>query len=233
LIAATLLTGAAAPAPPRAVVFEKAALSASDAQRICALAPRHCASPARLELYRTREGAWWAIAPSRPALLSLARGQEGWTLTRAWDFADRIGFVANASSHTVHPALYPVADGVWAAAVVETRTDSYSGGGAAYDSAVFVPLDGRTASPLPGPAPFSCSRMVRACFSERDYSAAKHCHDEWTGWLTLSYGRATGQESYVWSGTWRETAWPQGVAKSAARTTATPLAKASFCEFDD
>jgi hypothetical protein len=63
--------------------------------------------------------------------------------------------------------------------------------------------------------PFSCSKMVRACFSQEDYRKSPHCHGESSGFLTLKYASSAAGDFYQWTATWNETVWPAGVKKSA------------------
>ena len=68
-----------------------------------------------------------------------------------------------------------------------------------------------------GAVPFSCSKMVRACFSERDYARSTHCHDESIGSLSIRYPDRPGR----WTFTWQETEWGAHSPQSSAATTRT------------
>lgn len=127
----------------------------------------------------------------------------------------------------IHPALYPAAPDLWAVALLSGTTESYSGGGASFSKADFVLLDPKApeitqTQRLHAAIPFSCSKQVRACFSEKDYKKnMPRCHDESSGFLTLKYASATAGKFYEWTATWHETAWPAGTPKSAQTKTRT------------
>ncbi|WP_139165557.1 hypothetical protein [Microvirga guangxiensis] len=120
----------------------------------------------------------------------------------------------------IHPALYPAGSGLWAVAVLNRITESYSGGGAEFVIADFVTLDPGVTDVGEdqrryGNVPFSCSKTVRACFSEREYKTSPHCHNESTGYLTLKFDINPASHFHDWTATWHETSWPAGIAKSA------------------
>ena len=100
--------------------------------------------------------------------------------------------------------------------------EAYSGGGATFDIADFVSLseaDG-SFSPVLRDVPLSCSKMVRACFSEDDYRRlATNCHDLYDGSLTLSYSQAASPDRYEWTAVWHERDQGQGMSKSQAVST--------------
>lgn len=176
-----------------------------------------------IALYRTDAGAWWAILDRGPGLLRLTRAGPGrWTIEQAWSFADHQPAVAPSADLggepeplKLFPALYPLGPGRWAVALVSSQTESYSGGGASFETADFVSLTpgGPDGWPPQG-VPFSCSKMVRACFSEREYRTSKHCHDEYAGALRFAAQPEPGAD-YRWTLTWRETDWPAGAAKAS------------------
>ncbi|PIF77177.1 hypothetical protein CLU95_4350 [Variovorax sp. 54] len=235
-------------AAPAAQVFDAVKMpESSDAPwraRLCALLPQPCTLE-RLELYRPR-----GAAPGEHVLLSaqplaMARvrrtaGADGWQLDRLHDFsayAQALAKEGSGGTPDVHvslaPALYPLAEGRWAVAVQQTVTEGYSGGGASFSTADFVPLEGGAA--VHTGVPFSCNKMVRACFSEKEYRTSKHCHDESFGSLRIAYGEPTKPGGpYDWQYTWLQTEWPQNEPKSATTTsrirfTAKTIERAGFC----
>jgi hypothetical protein len=109
----------------------------------------------------------------------------------------------------VYPALYPAGPGTWAVALVSDLHESYSGGGATFSIADFVVLpDGADAGPptaLYAGVTFSCSKLIRACFTEEDYRRrGDKCHDEFDGFLTLEYAPSTSPGRYAWTAVWHE-----------------------------
>lgn len=175
----------------------------------------------------------WASAlfidTSRPMLIALQ--SDGGTL--AWDFADYRHTrsppgQANRHALDIYPALYPVPGNGYAIAVVHGVTEGYSGGGAGFGLADFVALHltARAAAAdkpytlLYAGVPFSCSKILRACFSEREYQTSRHCHDDWSGHLTIQFSE-TRDSTAKWSFTWHETHWPAHVTKAHIRRTQT------------
>lgn len=246
ILAAAL--GAPALAAPSAQVFDLVKKPESvDPEwraRLCALLPQPC-EPQTLGLYRPRGGAagdYVVIAAEPLALARVQRGKGagGWQLERLHDFSGYAAAKKNAASggfaegqFSLAPALYPFAEGQWAAAVLKTVTEGYSGGGASFSKADFVPLEGTRI--VAEDIPFSCSKMVRACFSEKEYRTSKHCHDESSGSLRIAYGepRQPG-EAYRWQYTWVQSEWPAHVPASATTTSrlhfaATTTERAGFC----
>lgn len=118
----------------------------------------------------------------------------------------------------IEPALYPLGPGRWAVLLITEQYETYAGGGATFAHADVVELPEQSASLTPdqavfGEVPFGCSKLVRACFWERDYRTKRHCHDEWWGAATLRIQRAADSGTYDWQLLWKETEWPPGNSK--------------------
>jgi hypothetical protein len=156
-----------------------------------------------------------------------------WQILNRWSFAtyplpaQEDGSVAGVID--IHPALYPAAPGLWAVALLDTKTEGYSGGGAQFVLADFVTLDPAVteigeAQRRFGKVPFSCSKMVRACFSEQEYKTSPHCHGESSGYLTLIFSTPSAGRPYDWTATWHETSWPGGKPRSAQTRRQTSVA---------
>jgi len=214
--------------------------------RLCALLPQPC-DPQVLGLYRPRGAAAgnYAVLSNEPLAMAMVRykrvaDSKTWQLERLHDFS---GYAAALKKDggagmselrvSLAPALYPLAEGQWAVAVLQTVSEMYSGGGASFTKADFVPLDESKA--VHEGIPFSCSKMVRACFSEKEYKQSKHCHDESSGSLRIAYGEpARPGEPYHWQYTWLQSEWPAHTPASAAATTRLHFAartteRAGFC----
>ena len=236
---------ALAAAPPSAqVLVEVDAPEKIDAQwtdRLCSLLPQPCVKEA-LQLYSTRgaaESADFTVISITPlAMARVSRDAAGkWYLGSLFDFTgymhsgltDTASRPSETSRLSLAPALYPLGPNRWAAAVLLTVNEMYSGGGAGFSQADFVPLE---EAHKPGPKsftkpahagiPFSCSKMVRACFSEKEYKTSPHCHEETSGSLRINY-RVVGKpaDAYRWDYVWRETEWPAHQRESATHTTST------------
>lgn len=165
------------------------------------------------------DGPLWLIDASRPMLVALDPDDPlDAERARPWDFAEHAHSTlpgadgGSAPPLQIHPALYPVGRSAHAIALVSETREMYSGGGASFRTADFVVLDAERTLAY-GAVPFSCSKMVRACFSERDY-ARGHCHDESAGSLTIRYPEGEGR----WTFLWRETQWPAFTPRSRATT---------------
>lgn len=213
--------------------------------RLCALLPQPC-NAQQLGLYRPRGAAAgdYVVLSAEPLAMARIRRDagdaKGWQLARLHDFSDyaqalkKDGDASRSEARlSLAPALYPVAEGRWAVAVLQTVSEGYSGGGASFDTADFVPLEGGKA--VQEGIPFSCSKMIRACFSEKEYKTSKHCHDESFGSLRIAYGETFKPGApYDWQYTWVQTEWPQNEPRSAATTTrvlftAKTTERAGFC----
>lgn len=185
---------------------------------ICARLPTPC-DPATSRVY-TADARWYLIDASKPMLVALdAKAPDNPGLARYWDFSayhHTYAALADAESEEpwqLYPALYALDGGRYAAAVVATLREAYAGGGASFEIADFVALDGGK----PGEAfawkavyatvPFACSKTVRACFSEQEHKSSKHCLEESSGYLTL-------QASNPWTFIWHESDWPAHVDKA-------------------
>jgi len=199
---------------------------------LCALLPQPC-DPTKLTLHRPRGGAagdYMVLSETPLAMARLQRGAQAteWKLDRLHDFTAYAGSVKEGEAgngevaRTLAPALYPLADGRWAAAVLQRQSESYSGGGASFVTADFVPLDAKPQSTIAAyeGIPYSCTRMIRACFSEKEYKTSKHCHDESSGSLRIAYdepARAGGP--YDWQFTWLQSDWAANTPASATVST--------------
>jgi hypothetical protein len=254
LLALSMAAGPALAAPPSAQLFvavkKPEAVDPDWRARLCTLLPQPCDAQA-LGLYKPRGAAAGGYAVISAEPLAIARvqrnggkgkgaGASGWQLERLHDFsgyAEAIrkdpGDPMSDARLSLAPALYPLAEGQWAVAVVQTVSESYSGGGAAFSKADFVPLEG-TRMVAEG-IPYSCTKMVRACFSEKEYKQSKHCHDESSGSLRITYGEpARPGEPYRWQYTWLQSDWPAHAPANAATTSrlhfaATTTERVGFC----
>ena len=215
--------------------------------RLCALLPQPC-DPQVLGLYRPRGAAAgnYAVLSNEPLAMAMVRykrvaDSKTWQLERLHDFSGYAAALKKESGAglselrvSLAPALYPLAEGQWAVAVLQTVSEMYSGGGASFSKADFVPVEDASRAVYEG-IPFSCSKMVRACFSEKEYKQSKHCHDESSGSLRISYGEAASPgEAYSWQYTWLQSEWPAHAPAHAAATSrlhfaATTTERVGFC----
>jgi hypothetical protein len=222
-----------AQAAPSAQVFDAVknpeSVDTQWSKHLCAVLPQPC-DVQQLGLYRPRSASSsdFVVLSAQPLAMASMQFSE---VTKTWQRVQLHDFSSYAKSLqqdadgtlpqtrlSLAPALYPLAENKWAVAVLRTVSEMYSGGGASFDTADFVALDGATAVQVG--IPFSCSKMVRACFSDKEYKTSKHCHDESTGTLRIGYGEAKGpDEPYDWKFTWHQTEWPHDQPQRAAKTT--------------
>ena len=223
---------------PHAVIFTPAkAADAGWRSVACAAVEGGCGTEDdAARLYRAANlapNAYYAILTSGPTLLTLSvDAAKHWRVEQRWSLRDYAPTAAGdagdrADPPHLFPALYPLGPDDWAVALLSGHSEMYSGGGASVETADFVSLkaiaaSARTASaqaakPVYGGVPFSCSKMIRACFSEKDYKTSKHCHDESTGGLRIRYAAAApGAARHGWTFVWSETDWPQDTPESKA-----------------
>jgi hypothetical protein len=220
-------------AAPRAIVFTAAKTADPGWKAVaCAAVEGGCGTDDdAARLYRAANlgpSDYYAILLSGPTLLTLSvDASKHWRVKERWSLLDYAPTAQPDSGDRVDPphlfpALYPLGPGDWGVALLQSRSEMYSGGGASVETADFISLkaiaaSARKAKPVYGGVPFSCSKMIRACFSEHDYKTSKHCHDESTGGLRIRYAAAApGSARHGWTFVWSETDWPQDTPESKA-----------------
>jgi hypothetical protein len=229
-IACVLAVGSPfASAAPRAALALVAApatrMDAGSIEALCARLSPQCSAAATKAMVASGApaGRLYLLDGSKPWLALLdERDPSNASLARVHDFgawrhstppsADG----GDAPALHLYPALYPVGASGYAVAIVSAAREMYSGGGAFFDVADFVPLDGAPA-PLYSGVPFACGKTVRACFSEKEYRHSPHCTDDSEGHLTIDFARA-GEAPPRWLFRWQERSWPANVAKARQRS---------------
>ncbi len=216
----------------------EARLSAADLAALCARLSTPCAPATTKAMVAASmpQGRVYLLDSARPWLAALdERRPTDAARARVWDFsAHRPSVPPLADSGSppplrIHPALYPLGASGQAVAIVSTRREMYSGGGAFFDVADFVALDDSAAIGVATPkvvyaaVPFACSKTIRACFSEKEYRRSLHCTDDSSGHLTIDFAGATGAAP-GWSFRWHESSWPANVGKSQQRSTRSTFA---------
>ncbi|MFM0289074.1 hypothetical protein [Paraburkholderia megapolitana] len=195
-------------------------------QKVCQLASAAC-SPAGDQnnenpapaLYRAKgdePGNYYAILPG-PQLLKVSfTSTAGWSVLQQWNFSDytpanRVEGDGEAPPLEIYPALYPLGSGRSAVAVLAGWHEMYSGGDGSWENADFVELgqNGQHASvPRVSKLPFSCSKSIRACFSDSDYKHSVHCTEDFDGSLRLKFVQGASAGKLDWIATWKESRWP-------------------------
>ncbi|VWC44707.1 hypothetical protein BLA6860_07279 [Burkholderia lata] len=230
LLAASTAHAAGEANEARAVPFveiAKTALPDRDwSRKICALASASCGAPGQPDdadeapsLYRAKSdtsGNYYAILPG-PQLLKVSFAPAaGWKVVQRWDFsdyqpADRVEGDGKPPPLRIYPALYPLGGERFAVAVLAGWSESYSGGGGGWENADFVelrPNGGHARAPRVSKLPFSCSKQIRACFTEKDYQHSPHCSEDFDGALRLRFVPGASAGNLDWIATWKESHWP-------------------------
>lgn len=162
---------------PRAIVFQLAkAADAGWRKVVCAAVEGGCETDADAEgatLYRAANlspNDYYVILQSGPTLLrlSLDAGQP-WRVKERWSLADYAPTAQPASGDRadpprLFPALYPLGPGDWGVALLQSRSEMYSGGGASVEIADFISLKAIAVSAQQGRAK-PPSRSMAACRS--------------------------------------------------------------------
>jgi hypothetical protein len=195
-------------------------------RKVCELASASCGSPDQPgdadeapSLYRAKNdapGTYYAILPG-PQLLKVSfASAAGWKVVQQWDFsdyqpADRVEGDGKPPPLRIYPALYPLGGERFAVAVLAGWSESYSGGGGGWENADFVelrPNGGHARTPRVSKLPFSCSKQIRACFTEHDYQHSPHCSEDFDGSLRLRFVPGASAGNLDWIATWKESHWP-------------------------
>lgn len=232
------LAGPAWAAAPAAQVFVAVKTPETiDAQwraHLCALLPQPCDAQA-LKLHRPRGGAAdnYVVLSEKPLAMAYLKrnpAANAWQLERLHDFSSYAAALQRErksddpeANFSLAAALYPLSEGRWAAAVTLRESESYSGGGASYVTADFVPLDTPPGLPIKAAyadIPYGCLQSIRACFSEKEYKTSKHCHDESRGSLRIAYDEPSKAGApYVWRYTWLQSVWPANTEPASNKRT--------------
>ena len=165
-------------APLQILEFKKGQLSQVEQTQICEQLKGICLQQAQWRSLKTVDQNLWLLSGSDIAQFRLST--TGLKLTHQW----RIQLVPSEemarASQYIFPKLFPMTENRYAIAQIDTFSEMYSGGGAGIERANFYELkdSGQTHRFIEN-YPFSFNRMIRACFSERDYETSKgKCHDE-------------------------------------------------------
>lgn len=165
-------------APLEILEFKKGQLSQVEQTQICEQLKGVCPQKAQWRSLKTADQNLWLLSGSDIAQFRLTT--TGLTLTHQWRMQLAASEEMERTSQYIFPKLFPMTENRYAIAIIDTFSEMYSGGGAKIEQASFYELkgSGQTRRFIEN-YPFSFSRMIRACFSERDYETSKgRCHDE-------------------------------------------------------
>lgn len=165
-------------APLQILEFKKGQLSQVEQTQICEQLKDLCQQQAQLRSLKTVDQNLWLLSGSDIAQFRLST--TGLKLTHQWRIQLAPSEEMERKSQYIFPKLFPMTENRYAIAQIDTFSEMYSGGGARIERANFYELkdSGQTHRFIEN-YPFSFNRMIRACFSERDYETSKgKCHDE-------------------------------------------------------
>ena len=222
-------------AKPLTPVAKPEAVDRQWKQHVCALLPQPCDTES-LKLFTHKDSTremYFVVSDTPLAMSDVEYSNKQWTLKNIWNLsgykhsAEQKKMSETETHLTIAPALYPAGPNKWSIAVVYTTNEIYSGGGSELSTADFVVIDGfnmAVAKPIHAPIPFSCSKMVRACFTEKEYAKSSHCHDESEGTLSIVYNAGTNPSAlYPRKYIWRQTQWLAHSKREQTKTTTVPF----------
>lgn len=158
--------------------FKKGKLSQVEQTQICEQLKGVCTQQAQWRSLKTVDQNLWLLLGNDIAQFRLST--TGLKLTNQWRIQLAPSEEMERTSQYIFPKLFPMTENRYAIAQIDTFSEMYSGGGAGIERANFYELkdSGQTHRFIEN-YPFSFNRMIRACFSERDYETSKgKCHDE-------------------------------------------------------
>jgi len=165
-------------APLQILEFKKGQLSQVEQTQICEQLKDLCQQQAQWRSLKTTDQNLWLLSGSDIAQFHLSK--TGLELTHQWHMQLAPSEEIARTSQYIFPKLFPMTENRYAIAQIDTFSEMYSGGGAGIERVSFYELkDSGQPYRFIGNYPFSFSRMIRACFSERDYETSNgKCHDE-------------------------------------------------------
>ncbi len=164
--------------PLQILEFKKGQLSQVEQMQICEQLKGVCPHKAQWRILKTEDQNLWLLLGNDIAQFRLST--TGLKLTNQWRIQLAPSEEMERTSQYIFPKLFPMTENRYAIAQIDTFSEMYSGGGAGIERANFYELkdSGQTHRFIEN-YPFSFNRMIRACFSERDYETSKgKCHDE-------------------------------------------------------
>ena len=168
---------------------------------------------------KIKNNKYYLFAKDQPFFIIVNHHQKKrWQLINIWKIQYPEKNPQDDQQWAIYPALYPVSDNQDAIALTYHFSESYSGGGAGFELATIIPLEASTSvldasQALIDVMPFSCTALIRACFSQEDVDKSvdekgkNRCHDDSSGYLALKTQRASSAGDhgyYQWRLTWYE-----------------------------
>ena len=164
------------------------------------------------------------LTDSTPQLFEIEKTNQTYKIINHWDFKNYQHHSTNSSDGElgdygteIFPAFYPLNQQQHAIALVRHWGTGYSGGGRGEQVADFIMLkpQGKFKVALTS-IPFYSYKMIRACFSERDYKTSPHCHDESGSTLSIQF-RDVGKAFYQWTLNYTDFTWDAGKSEKSKK----------------
>lgn len=183
-----------AQAKPNEIALQKKTLTETQKRQICQKLTEECKTQIDWRWYKAKNQTQYYLISK----LKMFQFDPQLQLSHQWDLAtyqprtQRARWAMdqeneNEDSLYIFPKLYPINEQDYAVAVLQTWSEGYSGGGMSEEVADIIHLKAdNTVEKVFENIPFSMSRMIRACFSERDYESSHgKCHDEYnlSSWI--------------------------------------------------
>ncbi|KAA8732705.1 hypothetical protein F4V57_09060 [Acinetobacter qingfengensis] len=165
-------------APLKILDFKSNQLSPLVQQQVCKNLASLCHEKSTLLSIAVDHGELWILSQNK--IVQFKQQHHQLKLQQQWEISIPENDEFASVSHYIYPKLFPVAQQRYAIARIDEYSETYSEGGAHIERASFYGLrtDGQLKS-LINNYPFSFNRIIRACFSERDYATSDgNCHDE-------------------------------------------------------
>lgn len=166
-------------APLNILEFKKTHFNPNHQHQICTQVQNLCEQPEQWRSLITPDHMLWLLSGNDIAVFKSS--EIGFKLFNQWSVATEPSQDEYAADKKyIYPKLFPMNQNRYAVAVINSHSEMYSGGGATIERADFYELlNSGQMKRFIQDYPFGFNRMIRACFSERDYEVSKgNCHDE-------------------------------------------------------
>lgn len=173
------LSGVVSAKPLEILSFKKDQLTSLENQQICQQLQPQCSSSKAFSSVKMNPSSIWVLANDQ--IVQFQKSQNAFKKQNTWRFKqlNQVDAEGETDQYKLFPKLFPMDQNRYAVALLNQRTEGYSGGGAVIQRADFIELKhtGQTHQFITD-YPFYFSQMIRACFSEEEYESSEgHCHD--------------------------------------------------------
>lgn len=191
---------------------------------ICKAVGTYCRDGASIWKEKNSNDIFYLTLPQL-RLMKLKKDADIYSKVIIWDFSKENNNDSTSTSDDeltkgdlyIYPALYPLNKTKMAIALVSKWSTSYSGGSREEEYANFMMINDDGSYQLAFKnIPFSSRKMIKACFTEKDYAKKSHCHDESWSILNLKI-TDDSQAFYSWKFITKSYDWPAFTNKSSAK----------------